>query len=202
MTKIDLVTRVIPEIHGSLSRLPEDILVGFLAHFDEVLEGLTEREVEEAAKSLAESEQIPKLHRVPYAIRDIAMSRRTAAHEAKWRAIADGHDTVRCQRCLDTGIVSVWHPQAVKELVQARREGRDPRFDGSGTYTVRCKCQAGAAYAWLRQYEPWMPVLCELWSNGRLVATASIHEPEQQALALKWWESRFGGSARRNQPSY
>jgi hypothetical protein len=112
----------------------------------EVFDNVSPAAVEKACKRLLQGEPV-RHSRLPFVVAELAkkiVARMEANH---WRTVADGHETMRCRECQDTGLIEILHPKTVAECLASRQLPAFPY-----TAVALCPCAAGQAKRemWLR----------------------------------------------------
>jgi hypothetical protein len=112
----------------------------------EALEKLPPAVLEKACKQLLQGDPI-RNSRLPFVVAEWARTIVARSEAVRWRAVADGQETVRCRDCQDTGLVDILHPQTVAECLASRQLPAFPY-----TAVALCPCQTGQARRemWLR----------------------------------------------------
>jgi hypothetical protein len=113
---------------------------------EEQLEMLPQSALEKACKRLLQAEPV-RHSRLPFVVADLARKIAASSEAARWRAVADGRETVACRDCQDTGLVDILHPKTVADCLVSRQLPSFPY-----TAVALCPCAAGQAKRemWLR----------------------------------------------------
>lgn len=115
------------------------------------------------------------------------------------RRMIDGQPTVSCSLCDDTGWVYVWQPSALRELREARRDGRLPLRERLSGGAVRCPCRVGKADSrYVEQvFDRDRDLPIRTIRGEGVFALPDPTEPAQIAEAYQWL-----GDAAQRRPNY
>lgn len=105
----------------------------------EALEKCDVSSIEQACRRLLQEEPV-RNSRLPFAVAELARKIAARSEAARWRALAEGRETVRCRDCQDTGLVDILHPKTVAACLASRQLPTFPY-----TAVAFCPCQTGQA---------------------------------------------------------